>query len=120
MATANKSERKKLIQTQVVDGVVIFQRADTGEEFTRLDTEGLDPAILEQLVVYGAKQVISDVVASLEGLDAKMEGMQKAVASLENGAWPKRTSEVSIDKAAETLAAKLGISVEALKKQLGV
>ena len=119
MATANKSDRKKLIATEVYGGTVVFQRVDSGEEFGRVSMDDLGVDIQRQLMVYGAKQVIADVVASADGIEAKVRGMQAAIASLENGAWPKRTSEVSIDKAAETLAASMGITVDQLKAMLG-
>lgn len=119
MATVNKSDRKKLIKTEVFGGVVVFQRADTGEEFTRLDVDDLAETVITQLMTYGAKQIIADVVASLDGVDDKVKGMQRAVEALQAGQWPRRTSEVSVDKAAETLAASMGISVDALKAMLG-
>jgi hypothetical protein len=120
MATVNKTTRKNLVKTEVHNScIVVFQRADTGEEFSRIKVDSLSSDMQYALMVYGAKQVVSDVVSQVEGIDGKMAGMQKAVAGLEGGIWPKRTSEVSIDKAAETLAASMGISVDALKKMLG-
>lgn len=109
MATVNKSDRKKLVGTQIIGSVVVFQRVDTGEEIGRVDSGALAGVALEQTLVYGVKQIVSDIVASADGLEAKITGMQGAIASLNEGQWPRRlAAPVDMNKAIETMMKALG------------
>lgn len=120
MATVNKSDRKKLINTQVIDALVVFQRADTGEEICRIDTDGVNGAMQTALMVYGAKQIVSDIVAALDGLDEKAAGMVRACDALRAGQWPRRASQASVEPAIAMLMTAQGISREAALKLLGL
>lgn len=109
MVTVNKSDRKKLVGTQVIGGVVVFHRADTGEEIGRVDTTALTPAMVQSTLVYGTKQIVSDVVAGADGIEAKINGMKAAIASLGAGTWPRREgAPASMEKAIVTMMAALG------------
>jgi hypothetical protein len=120
MATVNKSDRKKLITTQVIGPLVVFMRADTGEEITRLDTDDVSGEMQEALMVYGTKQIVSDIVASLDGIDDKASGMVKACDQLRAGAWPRRASQASVEPAIAMLMAAQGITRDAALKLLGL
>jgi hypothetical protein len=109
MATVNKSDRKKLVGTQIVGTKVVFMRADTGEEIGRVDVATLTDNMTQQTLIYGVKQIVSDVVAGAEGIEAKVAGMSAAIASLGSGNWPRRPSApVDMEKTIVTLMATLG------------
>jgi len=118
MATTNKTDRKKLVKTQIVGGTVVFQRADTGAEFARVDTTDLSADMVRATLVYGVKQIVSDVAADATGIDERVTAMGDAVKQLTGGTWPRRQSEANVDKAAETLALSMGITVDKLKEML--
>lgn len=84
-----KSERKQMVKTQVINTLVIFQRADTGAEIERVDGADLNEAMQTACATYGIKQIVSDVVSQLDGQD-KFDGMAKACDALRAGAWPRR------------------------------
>ena len=99
MATVNKSDRKKLINTQVIGGIVVFARADTGEEITRINTDMVSSEMQLALMVYGAKQIVADVVSQADGIEAKAKGMSAACDALRAGQWPRRISMASMEPA---------------------
>ena len=92
MATVNKSDRKKMVSTQIVGSLVVFHNAQTEAEITRLDVAGLSEAMQLALMIYGAKQIVSDVVSVVDGIDAKQRGMVSATEALRAGSWPRRPS----------------------------
>jgi len=120
MATVNKSDRKKLIATQVIGALVVFQRADTGEEITRVDVDALSGEMQLALMTYGAKQIVSDIVAALDGMDDKAVGMTKACDSLRAGVWPRRASQASMEPAIAHIMAHNGWSREKALEILGL
>lgn len=120
MATVNKSDRKKLINTQVIGALVVFQRADTGEEICRIDTDTVSGAMQTALMVYGAKQIVSDIVAALDGIDEKAAGMVRACDALRAGAWPRRASQASMEPAIAHIMAHNGWSREKALEILGL
>lgn len=122
MATVNKSERKQLVGTSIVrDTIVVFARKDTGEEFARIDVDAMSAEMQLQCMLYGVKQVVSDIVSTADGLEAKIDGMKAAVASIGSGTWPRRASApVSTDKAVETLMKALGETREQVMARLGM
>ena len=122
MATVNKSDRKQLVGTSIVrDSIVVFARKDTGEEFARVDVMALTPEMQLQCMLYGVKQVVSDIVSTADGLEAKIDGMKAAVAAIGSGNWPRRASApVSTDKAVETLMKALGETREQVMARLGL
>ena len=121
MATVNKSDRKKLIGTQVVGNIVVFHRVSTGEEIGRVDTGMMGGEILAQTLAYGVKQIVSDIVASADGIEEKCAGMRTAIASLGAGTWPRRAgAPASMDKAIETMMRALGETREQVCARLGI
>lgn len=108
MATVNKSDRKKLINTQVIGGIVVFARADTGEEITRINTDMVSSEMQLALMVYGAKQIVADVVSQADGIDAKAKGMSAACDALRAGQWPRRISMASMEPAIAMIMAAQG------------
>ena len=92
MAVKNKSDRKKLISTQVVETVLVFHRTDTGAEIARIDVRGLPTAIIAPTLVYGIKQIASDVVAGVEDVEKKIAGIAAAVSAIGAGQWPRRAA----------------------------
>jgi hypothetical protein len=90
MATVNKSDRKTLVKTQVIGSIVVFLRADTGEEFSRIDVASVTPEMQTKLMVYGAKQVCADVASGADTLQASIEGRAGACDALRLGVWPSR------------------------------
>lgn len=120
MATVNKSDRKKLISTQVVGSKLVWHRVETGEEMCRLDICALTPNIVSQLLVYGAKQIAADVVAAADG-ENKFAGIRAAVAALGAGQWPRRPSApTSMEAAISALIVNMGISREKAREMLGL
>lgn len=121
MATVNKTDRKKLVATQVVgETVVIFFDTRTGAEFNRLDIVSLTPTMRDKLMVYGAKQIVADIVAGVEGPDAKIKGMSKSVDALVAGQWPARASERSPEGAIAMLMSAQGCTRAAARALLGL
>lgn len=121
MATVNKSDRKKLVGTQILGSVIVFQRMDTGEEFARLDTAELAEDVTSATLIYGAKQIVADIVASADGAEAKVAGMIAAIDSLKAGVWPRRQgAPVSMDKAIETMMKALGETEAQVRARLGM
>lgn len=108
MATVNKSDRKKLINTQVIGGLVVFARADTGEEITRINTDTVSSEMQLALMVYGAKQIVADVVSQADGIEAKAKGMSAACDALRAGQWPRRISMASMEPAIAMIMAAQG------------
>lgn len=108
MATVNKSDRKKLINTQVIGGIVVFARADTGEEITRINTDMVSSEMQLALMVYGAKQIVADVVSQADGIEAKAKGMSAACDALRAGQWPRRISMASMEPAIAMIMAAQG------------
>lgn len=108
MATVNKSDRKKLINTQVIGGIVVFARADTGEEITRINTDMVSSKMQLALMVYGAKQIVADVVSQADGIEAKAKGMSAACDALRAGQWPRRISMASMEPAIAMIMAAQG------------
>lgn len=108
MATVNKSDRKKLINTQVIGGIVVFARADTGEEITRINTDTVSSEMQLALMVYGAKQIVADVVSQADGIEAKAKGMSAACDALRAGQWPRRISMASMEPAIAMIMAAQG------------
>ena len=108
MATVNKSDRKKLINTQVIGALVVFARADTGEEIARLNVDNVSADMGLALRVYGAKQIVADVVSQADGIDAKAKGMSAACDALNNGNWPRRVSMASMEPAIAMIMAAQG------------
>jgi hypothetical protein len=120
MTTVNKTDRKKLVSTSVVENKVIWHDARTGGEFARLNIDELDGKIREQLIMYGLKQIVADIVAGVDGADAKIVGMGKAVDSLVQGQWPRRTSERSLEGPIAMLMDAQGIDRRAARAMLGL
>lgn len=122
MATVNKTDRKKLVSTEVLRGrELVFFDTRTNGEFARLNVAILSDDVQAQLMVYGAKQIVSDVVAGLDGADAKVEGMAAAVDALRGGAWPRRKpAEGSLDRAIDLLMMTQGIDRDAARALLGL
>ena len=120
MATVNKSDRKKLINTQVIGALVVFQRADTGEELCRVNTDNVSADMQLALMTYGAKQIVSDIVSAADGIDDKAKGMAAACDALRAGVWPRRASQASVEPAIAMLMAAQGITREAALKLLGL
>lgn len=115
-----KSDRKKLVSTQVVGATIIMHRVDTGAELGRIDTRALTEAMRDQTLIYGAKQIVSDVNAQLEG-EAKFEGISRAIAALGSGTWPARTSApMNMETAILTLMAQLHETREQVEARLGI
>lgn len=116
-----KSERKQLVKTSVVGGhVVVFHRADTGEEIGRVDAQGLDEALATQCAVYGIKQVVSDVVAQLDGQD-KFDGIQRGCDALNAGAWPRRAPTAgSMEGAITALMVNMKVGRDEAARMLGL
>lgn len=108
MATVNKSDRKKLINTQVIGGIVVFARADTGEEISRINTDAVSSDMQLALMVYGAKQIVADVVSQADGIEAKAKGMSAACDALRAGQWPRRISMASMEPAIAMIMAAQG------------
>jgi len=120
MATVNKSDRKKLITTQVVGPLVVFARADTEEEICRINVDGVSDEMRLALAVYGAKQIVADVVSAADGIEAKAKGMSSACDALRAGQWPRRASMASIEPAILMLMTAQGITRAVALKMLGV
>lgn len=108
MATVNKSDRKKLISTQVIGGIVVFARADTGEEISRINIDVVSSDMQLALMVYGAKQIVADVVSQADGIEAKAKGMSAACDALRAGQWPRRISMASMEPAIAMIMAAQG------------
>ena len=85
----NKSDRKKLIKTQVIGQTIVFFRADTEAEIARTDTESFPAELQQQGLIYGVKQIVADVNAGEEGED-KFTGIARACEQLDRGLWPTR------------------------------
>lgn len=120
MATVNKSDRKKLINTQVIGALVVFARADTGEEICRVNVDDVSSDIGLALRVYGAKQIVADIVSQADGIEAKAKGMAAACDALASGQWPRRVSAASLEPAIAMLMTAQGISREAAMELLGL
>jgi chemotaxis receptor (MCP) glutamine deamidase CheD len=119
MATVNKSDRKKLVSTQIIGSVVVFHRCDTEAEIGRVDTAMLEGDILQKTLVYGIKQIVSDIVAAADGIDAKVAGMAQAIKKVNLGEWPRREASVgNVDKALEVMAKALGLTVAEVQAKL--
>ena len=120
-AIANKTDRKKVVSTNVFGSTVTFHRAESGEEFARLDVRALPEGIVDQLLIYGAKQIVADVVAGVDGVDKKIDGMAAAVASQGSGVWPRRASApATLEPAIGALMANMGITREKAREMLGL
>lgn len=120
MATQSKTDRKKLVSVSVVGAVMIWNRVDTGAELARLDVTTLTDGMVRQLVVYGAKQIASDVVSAVDG-EEKFNGIVAAVAALGAGTWPRRPSApASFEPAIAALMAIQKIDRPAALKMLGL
>lgn len=121
MATVNKSDRKKMVSTQVVGSVVVFHNAQTEAEITRIDVAGLSEAMQLALMVYGAKQIVADVVSAVDGIDAKSGGMARATDALRAGMWPRRPSApASMEPAILMIMAAQGCDRAAAMAMLGL
>lgn len=120
MATVNKSDRKKMIGTTVLDSRVVFNRCDTGEEFGRIDVDRLNDEMRLALMIYGAKQIIADVVSGAEGIDDKIKGMTAAITALEGGSWPRRASAANMEPAIQMIMAAQKCTREAALAILGM
>lgn len=114
----NKTDRKKLISTEVIGNVVVWHRTDTGEEINRLDILTLTD--VSKLIIYGAKQVCSDVVANESDADKKCAGISKAVDALRAGGWPKRESTANVDNAVALIMSRMGITRAKACEMLGI
>lgn len=120
MTTINKTERKKLVSTSVVGSQVIWHDARDGGEFARLSIENLDADVTDKLIVYGLKQIVADIVAGVDGADAKVKGMAAAVESIRRGVWPSRASEKSLEGPIAMLMAAQGCDRAAARAMLGL
>ena len=120
MTTINKTERKKRVSTTVVGSQVVWHDTRDGGEFARLDTATLSETITRQLVVYGLKQIVADIVAGVDGADGKVKGMAAAITSVQSGAWPSRTSEKSLEGPIAMLMKAQGCTREAARGMLGL
>ena len=120
MAIVNKTDRKNLASTSVVGALVIWHDVRDGGEFARLDVSSLDDQIRDQLCIYGAKQITADIVAGVDGADAKVKGMAGAVDSLRAGQWPRRTSLASLEGPIAMLMKAQGIDRNAARELLGL
>jgi hypothetical protein len=120
MTTVNKTERKKLVQANVVGSQLVWHDMRTEGEFARLDTAQLDADIVAKLVVYGCKQIVADIVAGLDGADAKVNGMIRAITSLQNGVWPSRSAEKSLEGPISMIMAAQGCDRAAARALLGL
>ena len=96
-----KSDRKQLVKTQTIGTLVVFHRADTGEEIGRVDGADLTEDMQTACATYGIKQIVSDVVAQLDGQD-KFDGITRGCDALNAGAWPRRAPTSSAMEAAVT------------------
>ena len=115
-----KSDRKKLVSTQVIGTTVIMHRVDTSAELGRIDVRALTDVIRDQTLIYGVKQIVSDVNAQLEG-EAKFEGISRAIAALGSGTWPARTAApMNMEAAILTLMAQLRETREQVEARLGI
>lgn len=122
----NKTDRKKLISTEVLPNsstglatVLVFHRTDTGAEITRLDIARLTD--VTQLLIYGAKQICSDVVAGVDDADKKCAGIAAAVAALDAGTWPRRASApATLEPAIAMIMKAQGCDRAAARKLLGM
>ena len=117
----NKSERKQLIKTEVVGTCVVFFEAATGGEVGRVDVA--DVMSGEQnfrVAMYGIKQIIGDVVATLAG-QAKLDGVQAACDALTLGQWPRRpAAEATMEPALAALMRMQGCSRAEARAMLGM
>jgi hypothetical protein len=121
MTIVNKTERKKLVGTQVVGDVVVFMRVDTGEEIGRLDTSALTTDMQRATLTYGTKQIISDIGAGTDDIETRIATMQRGIASLGSGSWPRRESApASMEKAIITMMATLGETREQILARLDI
>lgn len=117
----NKTDRKKVVATNVFGSTVTFHRAETGEEFARLDVRTLPDSIVDQLLIYGAKQIAADVVAGVDGAEKKIEGMTAAIAALGCGQWPRRAAApATLEPAIAALMANMAISRQKAREMLGL
>ena len=121
----NKTDRKKGISTEVLANknglptILVFHRTDTGAEITRLDVAMLTDTT--QLLVYGAKQICSDVVAGVDDADKKYAGIAAAVAALGAGTWPRRASApATLEPAIAMIMAAQKCSREQARQLLGM
>lgn len=111
-ADAPKSDRKKLVSTQLLaNKILVWHKEADKSELFRLDLAGLVPTVIDALVHYGAKQIVADIGASLEG-QARLDAMGKAVASLGAGAWPRRESQPAV----VTLDTALDVTWKAMQR----
>lgn len=120
MATVAKSDRKKLVSTQVDGAKLIWHRVDSGAEIGRLDVTTLTKEMKLALMQYGAKQIVADVVSAAEG-EAKFNGMAAGIAALGAGTWPRRPSAPStMEPAIAALMANLGCDRAKAREMLGL
>jgi hypothetical protein len=120
MATINKTERKKLVSTSVVGAAVIWHDMRDGGEFARVNIDQLDGPIRDKLIVYGLKQIVADIVAGVGGADGKVKGMAAAITSIEQGVWPSRASERSLEGPIAMLMAVQGCDRAVARAMLGL
>lgn len=123
MAVVNKTDRKKLVSTEVLaDGATcVWFDARTGGEFARIDLTECTSDMQTRLAMYGLKQIVADIVSGLDGPDAKIKGMAGAVAMIEAGQWPRRApAEGSLDRAIAMLMQAQGIDRGAARAMLGL
>ena len=120
MAIVNKTDRKKLASTSVIGALVIWHDVRDGAEFARLDISKLDDPIRDQLCIYGVKQITADIVAGIDGSDAKIKGMAGAVDALIAGQWPRRASVASLEGPIAMLMKAQGIDRNAARELLGL
>jgi len=116
-----KTDRVKTVKTEVVGATIVWTRLDTEGEFGRLDVSALTPDMLRACALYGAKQVVADVVGTPANMDERVTRMKTAIASIGSGAWPRReAAEISPETAMLALAAKMGKSIEEVRAMLGM
>lgn len=121
MTVANKTDRRKLVETQVVLSKVVWFDATTKTEFCRADVAEMSEAMQMQLAQYGLKQIVADVVAGVDGGDAKMAGMARAVEQAKMNQWPRRApAEGSLERAIGLLMMAQGCGRDAARALLGL
>ena len=121
MATVNKTERKKMVSTEVVGTQVVWFDARDGSEFGRVDLDTLAFTIAQQLKQYGIKQIVADIVATATSPDDKIKGMRGAIDQINAGQWPRRApAEGSLTRAIDMLMAAQGITRGAARAMLGL
>ena len=120
MATVNKSDRKKLVSTQTVGTVLVWHRVDTGEELCRVDSAALDVDIVEQLIIYGMKQIVADVAANVDG-EERFNTIKSGAAAIGCGQWPRRAAApASMEPALTALMVNMGITRAKAREMLGM